>query len=380
MDEIKNDFDDHIFYKEIKHKCVPDEIDYSLPITCSLCGVYLNSLYLQGVEEERTCRTPKYQLMNTNNVPFYYTLHLMLVQQLKVRNYSDGFALVTERNEMIDSATEYCRLLNYSNETLMTSVYYIDIILSNCQPDEKEKYLLAKFSVIFAAKLLENCMKIPTNTQILDHFQNDFKLEEIQNLEMALFGGFDYNFCVKTSFDFMNLFLSKGVLTVCEVLHFVPIDDFLLNFENKVKEILMSTSCFYRLNKFPQSVIASIAIAITRTINGLKSWTDGLELLTTVKLEQLQPAIVEFVSFLKEIQHELYFEILRIQNPFEFCQFEISKISKPKKAKQTNENKNKVNFENKENVDNLGSSKKQKEGKNEKDNKHKIIENRRKKN
>ena len=227
----------------------------------------------------------------------------MLRSQSRTSHYNPLFANHERRLCMVRAATSYASRLSYSPETLANAAFYIDVMVSICEPSPKEAHLMAVLAVAFAAKLLERA-PAESSQDVLDRLGPAFALAEVKRTEMTLFCGLDFDFYVRTPLDFLRFFLSKGVLAQgdldCLCLRLDDQEALLADFEAKAMEALALIRQLYHLNRCLPFIHAAVAISVARTRCGLPGWSANLEELTLVTGQAVLSFCQFFCSLLDE--------------------------------------------------------------------------------
>lgn len=318
--EIKNECDISKLLNEEAHICQSESPLFSGPHFCAYCGVFLSKAFILGNSDARTCRSPNFKKVNTLCANTSQVLNLMLDRQSKNRIYITDFQQYDIRKKMQEMAETFYKKLKFCKETIASAKMYIDAFLTNYNFDPRHTELLSCLCVLFAAKLSENNDNILTNQDLKEYLLNEFELEEIDVMEMGFFKAFGFNLVVQTPLDFLNFYLSKGVVCFKELgslALFGSLPFFMQNLENEIIEFLFVIQTFYEMNQFSSSVLAAVAISCGRSATRFKFWTFDLEEMSGVLWSELFPALKHFMKILELTKHQKRHDLFIQENLME---------------------------------------------------------------
>jgi hypothetical protein len=287
---------------------------------CNICGVYISgenntSVY---VRSERFTGKDLY-LANSNNI-----LEQMILKQSNNRYFNVQAHNLNQRLEMVEWMQAVCEKMEYSLSTFYFAVSYLDAIFSLYVIQESQLQLIAFMSIIMAAKMEESESKIPTIRQSARMCGGDTKEQDIVNCENFIFKILGYNLSVKTPFQFLVFFFSKGFMLKSELNFLVlsatesksmnviqgDLEDQCICKVEKVALFFIDHSIKqYEFYRFTSVAIAATAISCARKCMGLSSWSEDLERLTCVSRQAINEC------------REIMVESFRTSHPEKYSQF-----------------------------------------------------------
>lgn len=177
------------------------------------------------------------------------------------RYYNPDAPFVSNRDSLLSLIFELSRHLKLGRTTLISAIAYLDAVLALFVADSLQENLIAFMSVIMAAKMVEN-PHASSLREAVSFFENAFSYQQFERCEELMFQVLDFNLNIVTPFDFLEFFLSCGVITPGSLPSGTSAESFLLKFEEISRELVLRAVSCYASNEYSSLAIALSALEV----------------------------------------------------------------------------------------------------------------------
>ena len=305
-EEISNTFKkDHI--------CQPDITSQQRCLFCIKCGVHMPQWQgkIFNDPNESFLRSNKFIIDLLPGCAGDLVLSQMIEKQSTNRYYNVSAPNIQHRESLIAWMRKICQNLQYSLNTFYNSVAYLDAIFSLYIVKECQIKLVGYICVFISAKLEEDDCKIPTIEQTTRMFKNEYGQAEIINCEKFVCRILSYNLNLKTPFNFLMFFCSKGFIQIKELKEGPGIKCFEKQIEMVEKLALFLadiTARYYDFYQFTSIAIAAAILACSRECHGMQPWNTHLQRLTYVSCDSLSDCRDLIYKFFELNHKEQFYE------------------------------------------------------------------------
>lgn len=268
------------------HKCIAKASAHTGRHFCSYCGIYMS----KNSNGFKYHRSDKFNCID----PYHFDHDILLVEMVKKqswnRYYNAKACHLNYRKDMIAFVEETAEKLEYRESTFHLAIALLDGLLSLYSIEKRMIKLISFMSIYIAAKLEENSEKIPDNICISKLFDNEYTFEEIGHCEAVFVKVLQYKLNLKTPYNFIEYFFSKGVLNDKDVksIRSSKRNSRIMEFEGLATHFVRIALKDYNFYKYTSIAVATAAIACARKLMNLDQiWTDDLEDLTRVPFQSI---------------------------------------------------------------------------------------------
>ena len=183
--------------------------------------------------------------------------------------------------------------------TVHIGVFYTDYVLSKFEPNSKLYPLFALTCLIIAAKYDELDQNIPPYDAFIRASGMNVPRQTITEFEMKLLGQLDWSLRVVTPGTFVQLFLTQGVIFTTDKSNKVGINEALTKKMTRQANVLLDSALeYHELLEFPQSVIASACIALSRKLFALTPiWPAQMSLMTGHEYDTISKCVDKLSNY-----------------------------------------------------------------------------------
>lgn len=235
------------------HECQPASYPSENLFFCRVCG----GMVIGGEKMMRSV-TKNYQRPVADP---WESFKALIGKMSRNRYYNPQAPFVSNRDSLLSLIFELGRHLQLGQTTLISAVAYLDAVLALFVADSLQENLIAFMSVIMAAKMVEN-PHASSLKEAVSFFENAFTSQQLERCEEIMFQVLGYNLNVITPFDFLEFFLSCGVITPGSIPKGVSAETFLAKFEELSRELVLQAVSTYASNEFSSLAIALSALEI----------------------------------------------------------------------------------------------------------------------
>lgn len=281
------------------HKCISKNSDPSTADFCVRCGVFMSKC----TNQLKYYRSNKYNI----NDPFRLDNNVVLSEMKKKQDtnhlYAPEAQYIQYRSELLTFMKYLCDKVDYAQRTYYLAVGILDNLLSKCDVAIAQLKFVCFMTLHMAGKMEEKLEKIPDLVAIERLFEGKFSTEEIHHWEIIISKSVEFNFDIKTPFNFVEYFLSKGIVNDIDI--GVSHDDIQIEveiFEQEVMNFLYVSVQHHMFNAYtPLTVAAASIFCAKQTLGYQNIWSFDLEKLTTLKFTEIQSCSKSLYQMCKRI-------------------------------------------------------------------------------
>lgn len=272
------------------HKCMSRNNGDSICHFCTVCSVLMS----KSKNPPIYYRSEQYKVIDLLRLDGNIILKQMIRKQNVNRVYNPRARYIKFRNDLIKFMEYLAERLGYSKCTYYLSISLLDALLSKYAVDKKQMKLVCFIALHIAAKMEEKFENIPEVAVVRQLFDNTFDKDDINTCEMMVAKILGYNFNLKTPFEFVEYFFSRGVVSDQDIGKGTTklISGKLTSFEKAVMRFIDLSVSSYDFYNYSPVVIAAASIACVRKLEGYQSeWTTDLQNLTGQSESEIRQCI-----------------------------------------------------------------------------------------
>lgn len=272
------------------HKCQSTQGMHGSAPFCSICGVHMPS----NSRNLKIHRSSRFNVRDSVKMDQGLLYKNMLKKQCQNRFFNMDSCHIEVRPDLIDFVTDIGSELGFRDLTINSAIAIFDAVFSLYFIKKQQMKMVAYVSLHLSAKMHENNNKIPKLSTICQLFQNAYTLSELEECERSLFKILNYRMDVTTPLAFVELFLSRGLISSKDKKSFgkrlgkKQFEHKLNRFENLVYHYINLSNAYYEFYQFTPVAIATSAILCARKEMGFEEyWPWHVQELTGINLESI---------------------------------------------------------------------------------------------
>lgn len=315
------------------HECTPsgsktDRFEY-----CTLCQIIMLKAKNQTNPNIKFFRSKEYSCQDFPHINPNKILENLIKTQASNRFFNISLSNFQPRLALINWIRRLCQNFKYSLTTFYLSIGILDAVLSLYQLEEIQYKLLGFISLYIAAKKHEQENKIPKIKEVILFFKGEFLESDFCEYELFIVNIFNWNFNLKTPFQFVSFFLSRGIVSSADFIENVSsetIEETVFKVEKLALYFLEISLDDYRFYMYTSIAIAASSIAAARIFLKLSFWNEYLETLTNVSWSSIEDCVGHL---LKNSKDSPFLTLVDIENKLERINNDQFQTQTPPKKK-----------------------------------------------
>lgn len=230
-------------------------------------------------------------------------LQAMIATQVNNRYFNQNAPHLKYRETVVLWLIDTVKKLNYKNSTMHSTIAYFDAISSLSLINLEQVKLVAFVCMYLAAKLEQKHAEIPTISDCLALFENQFSWKDFETCEALIFKMLKYRLNVITPFHFLSYFLTQEVIFEedLELDQRANLSALAQRFAEECVLLLKASLLNYDFYRYTSLAVAAGILAAVRSRFNLKvAWNKSLEELTMVSYESIGSCAFTFLELLEK--------------------------------------------------------------------------------